>query len=278
VRGDSDDVPPISVITVVRDDRSRFSATAEQVLGQRGADFEWIVVDGGSRDGTLEVIRRYDRWIAAWRSGPDRGIYDAMNRGLALARGDYVVFMNAGDGFGGPGTLATAAAALRGAGGAVDLLFGGTIVLLPGGARIYRPPRSGAAWLRYGLPASHQATYIRRTLHLGVPHDLAYPVSSDYYTIARMCRAGARTLSLDLPLAQLDFGPENLSRRATVQRFRDFVAVQRRVLAQGWPALVVNTARLLCIHWAYRLVSSAWVGGLGAVLLRPWRPQAGLNP
>lgn len=266
-------MPTISVITAVLDDRPRFAATARQVVAQRGGDFEWIVVDGGSRDGTLEMIRRYAPRIAAWHSAPDRGIYDAMNRGLALARGDYVVFMNAGDGFAAPDALQTVVATLRAADGAIDILFGGTIVMLPRGERVYRPPHRAARRLRFGPPASHQATYIRRALHLAVPHDLGYPVSSDYYTIARMCRAGARTQCLERPLALLDFGPENLSRRATGQRFRDFVAVQRRVLARSWPETLVSTGRLLGIHWAYRGVSSAWLGGLGAVLLRPWRPQ-----
>ena len=269
-------MPTISVITAVLNDRSRFATTAAQVIARHGDDFEWIVVDGGSDDGTLDEIRRCEPWIRVWRSRPDRGVYDAMNRGLALARGDYVVFMNAGDGFPGRDTLAGVAAALRRCAG-VDILFGGTILMLPRRGRIYRPPHGGATWLRYGLPACHQATYVRRTLHLGVPHDLAYRVSSDYYTIARMCRAGARTLCLDVPLALHDFGPQNLSRRETLTRFMDFVAVQRRVLEQGWPAILVNTARLLCVHWGYAVLTSAWIGRLGALLLRPWRPQPGLN-
>ena len=88
-----------------------------------------------------------------------------------------------------------------------------------------------------------------------------------------MCRAGARTLYLDLPLALQDFGPQNLSQRETLQRFKDFVSVQRRVLEQGWLAVTANTARLLCIHCAYVIVTSACLGRLGVLLLRPWRPR-----
>ena len=90
-------------------------------------------------------------------------------------------------------------------------------------------------------------------------------------------RDGARTLFLDVPLALHDFGPQNLSRRETLARFRDFVAVQRAVLQHGWPAVAVNTGRLLCIHCAYRALTSVWLGALADLLLRPWRPQAELD-
>ena len=207
--------PRISVITVVLNDRRGFAATAASILGQTDSDFEWIVIDGGSTDGTLEVIRAHSARIRAFRSGPDRGVYDAMNHGLGLARGEFVVFMNAGDRFAQPETLARVTAAIDQAAQPIDLLFGGSILDLPRNEQVYRPPHPAAARLRYGLPAYHQATFVRREMHQAVPHDLAYEVSSDYYTIAKMCREGARTLGLDVPLAYLDFGRHNFSKRAT---------------------------------------------------------------
>ncbi len=267
--------PRVSVITVVLNDRRGFAATAGSIVGQTFPDFEWLVVDGGSSDGTLDVVRVHEARIAALRSGADRGVYDAMNHGLGLARGEFVVFMNAGDRFAQPQTLARVAAAIDRAERPIDLLFGGTILELPRGARVYRPPHPAAARLRYGLPAYHQAIFIRRELHQTVPHELAYRVSSDYYTIAKMCRAGARTLTFDAPLAVHDFGPDNLSKRATLTRFRDFVAIQRRVLGKGWPEIAVNTGRLLCVHWAYLAMSSPGLGQLAARLPGPWRVRPG---
>jgi putative colanic acid biosynthesis glycosyltransferase len=271
-------VPAISVITVVLNDRRGFAATAASVRAQTYPDFEWIVVDGGSVDGTLEVISAHAARISALQSGPDRGVYDAMNRGLGLARGEFVVFMNAGDRFARPDTLARVAAAIDQAAPPIDILFGGTILDLPRNEQVYRPPHPPAARLRFGLPAYHQATFVRRELHRSVPHDLGYRVSSDYYTIAKMCRAGARTLRLDIPVAIYDFGPENLSKRATLARFRDFVAIQRRVLAKSWPEIAVNTGRLLCVHWAYLAIISPVLGRLvSPLLLARWRiqPDAG---
>jgi putative colanic acid biosynthesis glycosyltransferase len=268
-------MPRISVITVVLNHRGGFAATAASILGQTETSFEWLVVDGGSTDGTLDVIRAYAARMHAFRSGPDGGVYDAMNHGLELARGEFVVFMNAGDRFAEPRTLARVLAAIGRPEHPVDILFGGTILDLPRNQQVYRPPHPAAARLRYGLPAYHQATFVRRELHQAVLHDLAYRVSSDYYTIARMCREGARTLALDAPLACLDFGRHNLSKRATLQRFRDFVAIQRRLLRKGWPEIAVNTARLLCVHWAYLAVTSPALGPLTSRLLGPWRVQPG---
>ena len=99
------------------------------------------------------------------------------------------MFMNAGDRFAAPDSLARMAAALRASPG-VDLLFGGTILALPSGRTWYRPPRP-IARLRFGLPACHQATVIRRAAHLLAPYDLSLPVSADYGTIATLISRGA---------------------------------------------------------------------------------------
>ena len=145
----------LSVITVNLDDAAGLRATAHSVVAQERPPDEWIVIDGGSRDGSIAVIREFEALIHCWTSAPDRGVYDAMNRGLRRARGCYVLFMNAGDCFAGPGSLGRIATALEASPG-VDLLLGGTILALPSGHRVYRPPRT-PAHLRRGPPAYHQA-------------------------------------------------------------------------------------------------------------------------
>ena len=188
------------MITVVLNDRRGFAATAASVLGRptRISNGSWSTAARPMARSRSSAPTGADRGL---RSGPDRGMYDAMNHGLGLARGEFVVFMNAGDGFAEPETLA------RGGGGARSGAAGRSICVRR------HDPRSAAQ--RAGLPPAacgrgppalrpaglSQATFVRRALHQAVPHDLAYQVSSDYYTIARMCRAGARTLVLDVPLA-----------------------------------------------------------------------------
>jgi putative colanic acid biosynthesis glycosyltransferase len=242
----------ISVITVNLNDAAGLRATARSVAAQERPPDEWIVIDGGSRDDSIAVIREFEALVHCWTSAPDRGVYDGMNRGLRLARGSYVLFMNAGDCFAGADNLARIATALAAAPG-VDLLFGGTILALPSGHRLYRPPRT-PAHLRFGPPAYHQATVIRRAAHLMVPYDLSLRVSADYGAIATLMTRGASSIRLDRPIAIRDCHPDGLSERATARRFVDFLAVQRRVLNVGALGAVAHVGRLALVHCAYRVL------------------------
>lgn len=243
----------ISVVTVNLNDAPGLRATAHSVAAQEQPPDQWLVVDGGSTDGSLEVIAQFEPWIDAWTSRSDRGVYDAMNRGLRWALGRYLIFMNAGDRFAGPDSLARVAATLR-ASPRVDLLFGGTVLDLPSGRRLYRPPHPDKR-LRVGLPAYHQATVIRRAPHLMVPYDLTLPVSAEYAAIATLISRGAVSARLNQPIAIRGCHPHNLSERATARRFADFVKVQRRVLRLHPAAVAMHLARLALIHAAYRLMT-----------------------
>ena len=95
----SADQPVLSVITVVYNNVNDIERTMLSVLNQTYRHIEYIIVDGHSKDGTLETIKRYENRLARLISEKDSGIYDAMNKGLAAATGDYVLFMNSGDEF-----------------------------------------------------------------------------------------------------------------------------------------------------------------------------------
>ena len=89
----------ISVITVVLNNKSYIEDCINSVLNQSYKNVEYIVIDGGSTDGTVDAIRKYEKSISKWISEPDRGIYDAMNKGIALCSGDYIGMLNADDMF-----------------------------------------------------------------------------------------------------------------------------------------------------------------------------------
>jgi len=88
-----------SIITINYNNRSGLQKTVESVISQTHNDYEFIIIDGGSTDGSVEVINEYDNRIDYWISEQDRGIYHAMNKGVIHAHGDYSIFMNSGDSF-----------------------------------------------------------------------------------------------------------------------------------------------------------------------------------
>lgn len=89
--------PFFSIITVVYNGIESIEETIKSVINQPNLNFEYLIIDGGSKDGTLEVIKKYSQNISYWISEKDEGIYDAMNKGIAKATGDYVYFINCGD-------------------------------------------------------------------------------------------------------------------------------------------------------------------------------------
>jgi putative colanic acid biosynthesis glycosyltransferase len=245
--------PMFSIVTAVYNDAAGLDRTKRSIATQTFQDFEWIVIDGKSSDGTVRVLQDCDLGNMQWVSEKDEGIYDAMNRGVAKCTGEYVVFMNAGDTFQDAGTLGLVEKELSGDGQLADILFGGAMLCFPrSGKMVYRAPRSSETSLWHGLPANHQATYYRRTLLERTPYDLLYPLCGDYYLAAALMKNGAKASYLDKPVAIFEVGGQSYKRLG--QLFSEPYRIQRDVL--GMP-----------LH--YRLASAAkrLVSTLGFILL-----------
>jgi glycosyltransferase involved in cell wall biosynthesis len=95
----------ISIITICYNDKTGFIKTSKSIIKQTYRDFEWIIIDGGSTDGTVEEIQTVKQYATFWSSEPDKGIYNAMNKGVTHATGEYVLFLNSGDCFASPKSL-----------------------------------------------------------------------------------------------------------------------------------------------------------------------------
>nr|WP_283770023.1 glycosyltransferase family 2 protein [Mucilaginibacter sp. Bleaf8] len=168
----------MSVITIVYNNVRDMERTMLSVINQTYSNIEYIVVDGASTDGTLEVIRKYESKVAKLVSEKDKGIYDAMNKGLAMATGDYVLFMNSGDEIYAPDTVARVFAADDDA----DIYYGETEMIDDAGnslgRRRHKAPRQ-FTWrgFKFGMSISHQAIYVRRSL--AQPYNLQYQLSAD---------------------------------------------------------------------------------------------------
>lgn len=93
----SNEAPIISIITVVFNGEQQLEKTIKSVIHQTYQNIEYVIIDGGSTDNTIQIIKKYQKFISYWVSEPDRGIYDAMNRGIRKCSGDYILFLNSGD-------------------------------------------------------------------------------------------------------------------------------------------------------------------------------------
>ena len=181
----------VSIITVVFNGEDTLERTIKSIAAQTYPDIEYLIVDGQSADRTLTIIQNNEAHITRWISEPDKGLYDAMNKGLDMATGDYVWFMNAGDEIYAPNTLEKTMQLSPEA----DIYYGDTIITGPQGnvigERRLKPPRHATyKSLKHGMLISHQAFIARKQL---TPYfNLNYRYSADYdWMIQTMRKASA---------------------------------------------------------------------------------------
>jgi len=195
------DVPCFSVLTVTRNAESLIAATAESIRCQGAQLCQWIVKDGASNDATVEIARRYSPDIML--SDTDCGIYDAMNQAAALATGDWLFFLNAGDAFVDPAVLADIAQAAA-ADPQADIVFGDVLYVGTAGTRRKRFHWLTRKRLLFG-DLCHQAVFVRRDLFSRVgPFDATLRWNADFDWFVRAFRAGARLRYISRDIARFD--------------------------------------------------------------------------
>lgn len=171
----------LSIITINYNNLSGLKKTIESVVSQSFKDFEWIVIDGGSTDGSHELIEQHADYFAFWCSEPDKGIYNALNKGLSHAHGDYVQFLNSGDWLYESGTLEKVFATIGIDKQQNDIYYGDNIQVRDNGEFIPAtyPDELGFFFFPYGN-ICHQATFYRRTLFDNNPYDESFTIVSDW--------------------------------------------------------------------------------------------------
>lgn len=226
--------PRVTVVTVCLNAVRVVEATLRSVLAQEYPNLEYVVVDGGSNDGTVEVIRKYADRIAAFVSEPDDGVYDAMNKGIDLARGDYLLFLNAGDVLASPDVMRKAAGQTD-----ADVLYG-DFAYSDG-------PRKGrvAADIDRGV-FNHQCILYRKALHasFGKYFSVRGLTAADYLFFMHLRASGrVRFRKLDLVLSVVD--PHGIS--AGLQTFLQVNLVDGLLGRRGRYA----TAFRIAVHPVY---------------------------
>ena len=183
-----------SIITVTYNASQWLERTIQSVISQSYPHIEYIIIDGNSTDGTLEIIKKYQSSIAHCVSEPDSGLYDAMNKGLKQASGDYVWFLNAGDTIYSETTVQEIVNLLKGE-KMPDVVYGETQIVDSEGSalgmrRLKSPEKLSWKSFRMGMLVCHQSFLVKRTI--AEPYNLQYRFTADYdWCIRCMKKANA---------------------------------------------------------------------------------------
>lgn len=240
----------ISVITAVRNGRATLADALDSALAQDYPDLELIVIDGASTDGTQEVIQRYAGRLAHAVSEPDRGIYDALNKGLRLASGEVVGFLHADDRYADERVLSRVAAAL--ADPSVDACYGDLLYVRrddPG--RVVRCWRAGPYQPRrlvWGWMPPHPTFYARRAVYQRLGgFDSGYRIAADYDCLLRFLGAG-RIACAYIPEVLVHMrlgGASNRSLRNLAQKSREDYRALRHNRIGGLSTVLLKNLRKL---------------------------------
>lgn len=231
----------ISVITVVYNDSIGLRVTADSIANQDLHSTEWIVIDGNSKDGTVSIIKEYSFCITKSLSENDNGIYDAMNKGVKLSEGKFIVFLNAGDRFLDRNALSKVREHLKFSNDKPDLLFGGANYQFTNGKKIYRPPKEMKKYIWHGLPAIHQATFFKKSKMPSPPYDLRYEICGDYYITSKMYLSGCRATYLNTPI--VDFMVGGTSYRNPFKMIKETYQIQSKILKRSLASRLLSATR-----------------------------------
>jgi glycosyltransferase involved in cell wall biosynthesis len=216
--------PKLSVITIVYNNARDIERTMLSVLNQTYPNIEYIIIDGASTDGTLDLIKKHQNRIAKLISEKDEGIYDAMNKGLAVATGDYVLFMNSGDELYDNDTVTNVFASADDA----DIYYGETEMINAEGQNLGRrrhkaPKQLSLGSFEYGMSVSHQAIYIKRSLTQ--PYDRKYQLSSDIDWILSAVEKAGKIVNVNQYVAKYLVG--GMSKKRHRQSLKERFAIMK---------------------------------------------------
>lgn len=216
--------PKITIVTITYNSERYLEQTITSVIGQTYTNREYIVVDGNSSDGTLDIIKKYESEIDNWISEPDNGIADAMNKGIDLATGDYILFLHSDDYLVNSSVLERASEYL---GDRFDIFFFQVLQDINGQNQVSSNRSLG--WLtNFKMGSCHQGQLCSRKLFQRIgKFDTSFKIDMDYDLILRAYRAGASCNSVNMPLAVMRL--IGISSRTDWKSLRERFDEERRV-------------------------------------------------
>lgn len=238
--------PLLSIVTITRQNRTGLAMTAKSLAAQVQTDFEWIVIDGASNDGTAELLGQAPRPPDIVLSQPDHGIYDAMNKGLSRANGEYTLFLNAGDSLPAADTLPLIYQELSRH--RPDFLYGDALEQNLDGRQHYKSARTHKK-SALGLFTHHQAMIYKTALLNNFRYNLDYKIAADYDLTLRFLKEAKHVRNLSAPLCIFTAG--GLSQTAAHQgRAEQFTIRKRLKTANILQNILIYAAQYL--NWYFR--------------------------
>lgn len=237
--------PLITVITVVLNAKKNLEKTIQSVAEQEYKRIEYIVIDGGSTDGSVDIIRQFHpSLISAWISEKDKGIYSAMNKGAGMASGEWICFLNAGDVFVNSSIIGKIAESILQQQEKPDIIYGNILVRKPKGKfkeRIALSPRN-----YHRMYFCHQSAFVKLDLLRQYPFDEHYKLSSDLKFLKNCFFNNKKFLKLNFPVVIYDvFGLSNTDRELGL---RENISVINE-MDKGWKKYKFLLRLYFIIYW-----------------------------
>jgi len=195
--------PNIAVVTINYNRLEDLHKTFVSVMSQTYPHIEYIIIDGGSQDGSLKFLQDNDHQITYWVSEPDGGIYDAMNKGAAVTTGDWIIYMNSGDTFFAEDTLAQVVPYLD---ASTDVVYGGVESILVDSyqTRVFQKTPLSLSELWREMPTCHQSIFVRRTLQIAFPFDTSFVWCADHDLLSRLYINNYRFKEIPIIVSKFD--------------------------------------------------------------------------
>lgn len=167
--------PLITIVTVVYNGKDSIEQTINSVINQEYKNIEYIIIDGNSNDGTLDIIKKYEHRIDYWQSEKDNGIYDAMNKAIKNASGDWINFMNSGDLFYSTDVISNIFIDDL---SNYDVIYGNTLLYSSFGTKIYYPLQKFEKLSH--MPFNHQSCFTKTSLYKEKGFDISFKICADF--------------------------------------------------------------------------------------------------
>ncbi len=195
-----DDKPLVSIITVVFNGEKYLKQTIQSVINQTYDNVEYIIIDGGSTDRTLDIIKKYEDQIDYWVSEKDKGIYDAMNKGIQTATGEFIAFINADDWYENNAIEYVIKAYNKKQ--SIDFFYGNLNYIKKSGEMVLWKGNRGTK----GLEVPHPTCFIRTLLLKKVPFDTSFKIAADADLILRLFNSNIKSFYIDEVIANFRDG------------------------------------------------------------------------